>query len=184
MKKITLLLLILPIFMSSCGAHKKMKNQPPNQITVVTKAEKKISIEEESEEEEFLEENAVISAIIDKARDFLGTKYRYGGTTDEGMDCSGLVYTSFLTHNISLPRSSRDMSLLGERLNLNEVTTGDLLFFETDKKKKVINHVGLIVQLDSRSIYFIHSTSSRGVIISSMDEGYWREHFVMARRIL
>ena len=183
MKHIKFLLLVLAIIMTSCGAQKKMKNLSEAPVAVVTKTDH-TSPEEETAEEEFLEENAVISAIIENARAFLGTKYRYGGTSNEGMDCSGLVYTSFLTHDISLPRSSRDMSLLGERLNFDEVTTGDLLFFETDKKKKVINHVGLIVELDSENIYFIHSTSSRGVIISSMEEGYWKEHFVMARRIL
>ena len=75
------------------------------------------------------------------------------------------------------------MSLRGDRLNLDEVSIGDLLFFETNKKKKVINHVGLIVDLAEDAILFIHSTTSRGVIISSMNEDYWRDHFVMARRV-
>ncbi|WP_324720912.1 C40 family peptidase [Salinimicrobium sp. HB62] len=122
--------------------------------------------------------------IIDHALQFLGTKYKYGGTTPDGMDCSGLVYTCFLQNDISLPRSSKEMAQLGEQLELGNVRTGDLLFFITDRRKKNINHVGLVVELDADNIYFIHSSTSRGVIISALNENYWRDHFVMARRIL
>lgn len=186
MKKAKFLLLLLPFFLISCGAQK------PNQSHTSTQElfPAKISyidhtVEElvEGEEEEEIEEERPFHAVVDYAKNFLGTSYRYGGTTGDGMDCSGLVFTSFLSQEITLPRSSRDMSLLGERLNLDEVSIGDLLFFETNKRKKVINHVGLIVELAANTILFIHSTSSRGVIISRMDEDYWKEHFVMARRI-
>lgn len=184
MKKAKFLLLFFPFFLISCGAHKRHQNFISNNESLP----KKVSYIDHSalelaEEEEEIEENTPFHAVVEYAKDFLGTSYRYGGTTGDGMDCSGLVFTSFLSQEIALPRSSRDMSLLGERLNLDEVSIGDLLFFETDKRKKVINHVGLIVELAANSIFFIHSTSSRGVIISSMDEDYWREHFVMARRI-
>ena len=127
--------------------------------------------------------NPVMLKVSENARAFVGTKYKYGGTTKKGMDCSGLIYTAFTAEDIPFPRTSRDMSHLGYRLNLNEVNVGDLLFFETDKKKKVINHVGLVVDRDPNQIYFIHSTTSRGVIISSLEENYWRENFVMARRV-
>lgn len=121
--------------------------------------------------------------VSENAKAFVGTKYKYGGTTKRGMDCSGLIYTAFLQEDIAIPRTSRAMSHLGNRLNLREVEIGDLLFFETDKKKRVINHVGLVVDRESDEIYFIHSTTSRGVIISSLDENYWKQNFVMARSI-
>lgn len=129
-------------------------------------------------------ENVLMHKVSENAKKFVGTKYKYGGTTKKGMDCSGLIYTAFLQENISIPRTSRGMSLEGKRLNLREVEIGDLLFFETDKKKKkVINHVGLVVESDPDEIYFIHSTTSRGVIISSLKENYWKDNFVMARRL-
>ena len=121
--------------------------------------------------------------ISENARKFEGTRYKYGGTSKRGMDCSGLIYTAFLEEGVSLPRTSRDMSKLGKRLNLREVKIGDLIFFETNKKKKVINHVGLVVDRKADDIFFIHSTSSRGVIVSSLNENYWRQNFVMARRV-
>ena len=100
------------------------------------------------------------------------------------MDCSGLVYTSFKTEDVELPRTSRAMSLQGTRLKLDEVNEGDLLFFETNKNRKVINHVGLVVGFNDEDILFIHSTSSRGVIVSNFSEAYWQNAFVMARRVL
>ncbi len=118
-----------------------------------------------------------------KAMDFLGTRYRYGGISRKGMDCSGLILTAFLEEDISLPRTARDMALQGSRLKLKEVGPGDLLFFETNKNTKVINHVGLVVEKKGGELMFIHSSTSRGVIISSLNENYWQQNFVMARRI-
>lgn len=129
------------------------------------------------------EDNRVFN-ITTFAREFEGTPYKYGGSGKDGIDCSGLVYNSFLRENIPLPRSSRDMAKQGERLSLEEVNIGDLLFFETDKNKKVINHVGLVVEIQPGHILFIHSSTSRGVIISSLADTYWWDHFVMARRVI
>ncbi len=128
--------------------------------------------------------NATASNIISYAKRFEGTRYKYGGTTKRGMDCSGLIYVSFSEENIPMPRSSRELSKKGNRLYLKEVSPGDLLFFETNKNRKVINHVGLVVEVQDEDIYFIHSSTSRGVIISSLSENYWNNNFVMARRVL
>lgn len=157
-------LLLLLVLMASCGTSRKSVERSKSMRTTETV-------------------DPVKAKVIEKAKSFVGTRYKYGGTTKRGMDCSGLIYTSYLSENINLPRTSRQMSHLGKRLNLREVSTGDLLFFETDKKKKAINHVGLVVEAAPTAILFIHSTSSRGVIISSLEEDYWKDSFVMARRI-
>ena len=129
------------------------------------------------------EDNRVYN-ITSFAMDFEGTPYKYGGTTRAGMDCSGLVYCSFKQEDIALPRSSKDMAHKGERLSLEEVNIGDLLFFETDKNRKVINHVGIVVEIDKGHIFFVHSSTSRGVMVSSLADNYWFDHFVMARRVI
>ncbi|SDS50955.1 C40 family peptidase [Gramella sp. MAR_2010_147] len=129
-------------------------------------------------------EDKTVNKVVRTAKKFEGTKYKYGGTDKKGMDCSGLIYVSFLEEGISLPRTSRAMSLEGKRLYLKEVNVGDLLFFETNKNRKVINHVGLVVEIDDDGIYFIHSSTSKGVIISSLSETYWYKNFVMARRVI
>jgi len=122
--------------------------------------------------------------IIDTALSYSGVRYKYGGTTRKGIDCSGLLYISFMEHDIYLPRVSFYMANEGKRIDLNEVTKGDLLFFSTSKRRKRINHVGLVVAIEGGEIKFIHATTSRGVIVSSLQEGYWNYAFVKATRIL
>ncbi len=124
-----------------------------------------------------------IKSIISYAKTFSGTRYKYGGTTKKGMDCSGLVYTSFKKENIILPRTSRTMATQGKAISLKKVSVGDLLFFKTNKKKNVISHVGLVVETKG-VIKFIHASTSRGVIISSLTEKYWNKAFAGARRVL
>ncbi len=128
--------------------------------------------------------SAKADVIINTALLFSGVRYKYGGTTRNGMDCSGLLYTSFLEHDISLPRASYEMANEGKTIRINEVTKGDLLFFKTSSRGKGINHVGLVVAVEGDDIKFIHSTSSRGVIVSSLREGFWNYAFVKATRIL
>ena len=100
------------------------------------------------------------------------------------MDCSGLIYESFKAFNIQLPRVSRDMAKEGDRVDLKDVQVGDLLFFKTNKKRNTINHVGLVTTALPGNIEFIHSTTSQGVIISSLAERYWYFSFAEARRLL
>lgn len=167
-------LLILLLLFASCGTSKRSLQHPE-------RGNSEVIYEPTSSEEKAVPH--VKNEISENAKYFLGTPYKYGGSSIKGMDCSGLIHIAFLEENISIPRTSREMSLLGDRLFLKEVETGDLLFFETNKNKKVINHVGLVVETTPQEIFFIHSTTSRGVIISSLKENYWYSHFVMARRV-
>ena len=125
-----------------------------------------------------------IDNIIDDAMRYEGTRYKYGGTTRSGMDCSGLVYVVFKENNIALPRVSRDMAKRGTKVVLKKAKEGDLLFFQTNKNRNVINHVGLVTSVKGDVITFIHSSTSRGVIVSTMDENYWKGAFVAVRRII
>ncbi|NCO63697.1 MAG: C40 family peptidase [Flavobacteriales bacterium] len=125
-----------------------------------------------------------VKHLVDFAKQFEGVKYKFGGTTNKGMDCSGLVYETFKAFEIELPRISRHMATQGAKVSIDSVKTGDLLFFKTSNKLKTINHVGLVVTALPGNIEFIHSTTSLGVIISSLAERYWYYSFVEARRIL
>jgi len=154
--KANLILVLFSLILTSCGGSRK-----------VAEASNKKS-----------------EAIVKYAKSFEGTRYKFGGTTKRGMDCSGLVYVSYQKENIAMPRISRDMAKRGKRISLSNTKQGDLLFFKTNKNKNTINHVGLVVETKRGAIFFIHSTSSAGVIITSLDEPYWKNAFVEVRRVL
>lgn len=128
--------------------------------------------------------NIKANDIINTAMTFSGVRYKYGGTSRKGMDCSGLLYISFKEHDVFLPRVSHEMANEGKRIRVNQVEKGDLLFFKTTRRGKKINHVGMVVAVENDEIKFIHASSSRGVIVSSLREGYWNYAFVKATRIL
>ncbi|AUS05929.1 C40 family peptidase [Pseudotamlana carrageenivorans] len=191
MKK-SLFILIIIISFSSCKPSKsaKRKKNTPDRVEIKTDAEvatdyhiePKETIKKRSKRRPSPEPKA--DQIIDYALKFEGTRYKWGGTTKSGMDCSGLVFESFRTHDILLPRISRDMAKKGTKIPLKKVTQGDLLFFKTGGRRNAINHVGLIVAIRNNDIEFIHATSSKGVIISHLNESYWQNAFEEARRIL
>ncbi len=171
MKKITpyILPILLSFLITSCGGSSKKRAV----ISSPTKKTKSYSNPT----------NKKIKSIIAHAKTFSGTKYKYGGTTKKGMDCSGLIYTSFKKENVILPRTSKTMATQGKPVSLKKVAVGDLLFFKTNKRKNVISHVGLVVQTKG-AIKFIHASTSRGVIVSSLNETYWNKAFASARRVL
>lgn len=125
-----------------------------------------------------------VDRIVANAMQYKGVRYRFGGTTKRGMDCSGVVYVAYGSQNVLLPRVSRDMAKRGRKISLRKVKKGDLVFFRTSKSRRSINHVGLVVSHKKGVIRFIHSTSSRGVIVSSLSEKYWKKAFVKATTIL
>jgi cell wall-associated NlpC family hydrolase len=117
--------------------------------------------------------------IVHYAKTFLGTPYRDGGTTRNGLDCSGLVMTVYDEFDIRLPRTSLDQSRVGSDIALARMKPGDLVFFKTSRAP--VSHVGIYIG----SGRFIHaSTSARSVRIDDMDSAYFRPRFVTARRLL
>ncbi|WP_299243853.1 C40 family peptidase [uncultured Aquimarina sp.] len=171
MNKLFYFLVIICITLSSCGGSKKSTS-----VTQITKntSSKKTKTNPKGKK---------IKSIINYAKTFEGTRYKYGGTTKKGMDCSGLIYTSFKKGEVVLPRTSKAMATQGDKISLKNVKIGDLLFFKTNKNKNVINHVGLVVAT-GKHIEFIHASTSKGVTISSLEERYWNKCFAGIRRIL
>ncbi|WP_245686391.1 C40 family peptidase [Psychroflexus sediminis] len=127
--------------------------------------------------------NTIIS-VVNYSKTYLGTPYKYGGMDPSGMDCSGLLQLSFLRYGVELPRTTRLMSKFGNKVKLKQVDVGDLVFFRTNKKSRGINHVGLVVNRTPKTIDFIHSSSSQGVMISSINNPYWRKNYVKSRRVI
>ena len=179
-----LLILLVAFLLSNCIVKKKTTYGKKRSITVEA-SEESTTAEEASEPEIIVDaETTKADAIINTALTYSGVKYKFGGTSRKGMDCSGLLYVSFNQNEVTLPRVSSEMAGEGKMIRLEKVKKGDLLFFKTSRKGKRINHVGLVVSVKRNEIKFIHSTSSRGVIVSSMREGFWNHSFVKATRVL
>ena len=85
--------------------------------------------------------------VIQTARGYTGTPYKWGGTTRSGMDCSGLLINSFNAIDYKIPRTSEAQSKLGKKVKIDKLERGDLVFFATGKKKRKITHVGLVTDL-------------------------------------
>lgn len=119
--------------------------------------------------------------FIARALQYLGTPYRYAGRSAKGMDCSGLVYrTSADVLGLQLPRRSDAIAEYTKRITDTEIQPGDLLFFNTTGK---ISHVGIYLGAGQ----FIHSASDgqrTGVIISYIQESYWKKAYRFAGSIM
>jgi len=110
-------------------------------------------------------------------RQWKGTRYEVGGLSRRGIDCSGFMYVTFKSKlGIVLPRSTELQAQRGESVSRSALRTGDLVFFKTGM---FIRHVGVYLERGR----FLHASTSRGVMISEMDDAYWKPRFWKARRI-
>jgi probable lipoprotein NlpC len=153
--------LFFALLLSSCGTSKmqvKQKVKPPNTIAV--------------------------EDLIDHAQSFLGTPYKWGGQSKKGIDCSGLIYSCFDAINLPVPRVTSELVKTGSKVAPRDLVPGDLVFFKTGKSRKKVNHVGLVIGQKDRGALFIHASTSKGVMISKLDEPYWHSTFITARRLI
>ena len=126
------------------------------------------------------------ASLIRTARTYTGTPYRSGGTTRLGMDCSGLLSTTFQEAGFDIPRTSNEQSTFGDDLRPRELRPGDLLFFATDGgTSRRISHVGLVTETPDvavSDVLFIHASSSLGVKEDNLKIPYWQRAYVKAVR--
>ncbi|NHQ60888.1 C40 family peptidase [Chlorobium sp. BLA1] len=109
---------------------------------------------------------------------YFGTRYRSGGQTPAGFDCSGFVRFMFSkVFNMELPRSSREMAAIGNKIGKNELQPGDLVFFQTSGSR--INHVGIFIGNDT----FVHSSLTKGITEDQLKQNYYEKRFAGAVRL-
>ncbi|SFT60602.1 probable lipoprotein NlpC [Kosakonia arachidis] len=149
-------LLVAALFLAGCSSHRA---PPPNP--------------------RLSDSITVIAGLNDQLREWRGTPYRYGGVTRSGVDCSGFVMMTFRDKfALQLPRETRQQAEIGTKIDKDDLLPGDLVFFKTGSGESGL-HVG-IYDTDNE---FIHASTSRGVMRSSLDNVYWRKNFWQARRI-
>ncbi len=116
--------------------------------------------------------------IVATAKQYLGVPYLWGGTSPKGFDCSGFAQYVFKAHGISLPRTSKEQYKVGTAVSKANLKAGDLVFFNTSGSG--VSHLGIYVGNNQ----FIHASSSKGVVITSLGNSYWSARYLGARRVL
>ena len=115
--------------------------------------------------------------LLEQHIDWKGTPYRTGGLSKRGVDCSGFVYLTFRSKlGYDIPRTTESQVSLGNTVDRRSLRSGDLVFFKTGLFSR---HVGIYLN-DSK---FLHASSSKGVIVSSLEEWYWQKHYWTAKRL-
>lgn len=193
LKNIVLPLLLLSSISINASVQDKLElnNNPVKAQTIVLKESKQVDEDIQAQLDvlldKFMEEldktaYMITDDILSTAFDYEGVRYRYGGTSYSGIDCSGLIVNAFANTDLNLPRTSRDLARVGEKVKKSKAKKGDLIFFNTRGNR--ISHVGIITEVTPDDIKFIHSSTSRGVIVSSINENYYKRRFVQINRVL
>jgi cell wall-associated NlpC family hydrolase len=123
-----------------------------------------------------------IDQLINTAEQFNGIPYRAGGSNDDGMDCSGLLFRVYSTNKFEIPRISSQQALFGLSVPINKIHRGDWLFFKTNGSV-TINHIGIVSHVKgANEVTFIHASTSKGVRSDELYANYWLKAFEKAIR--
>ncbi|MDY0971918.1 bifunctional murein DD-endopeptidase/murein LD-carboxypeptidase [Siccibacter turicensis] len=132
----------------------------------------------QDEFEEMVRTLDVKTRLMDQYASWKGVRYRMGGSTKSGIDCSGFVQRTFREQfGLELPRSTYEQQEMGKSVSRTSLRTGDLVLFRAGSTGR---HVGIYIGNNQ----FVHASTSSGVMISSMNEPYWKKRYNEARRVL
>jgi lipoprotein Spr len=165
------------ILLSACSSTNTAKNMHPE--TRVVGMEDPSSLQASQDEFESMVRNLdVKSRLMDQYANWKGVRYRLGGDTKRGIDCSAFVQRTFREQfGLELPRSTWEQQETGKSINRGQLRTGDLVLFRAGSTGR---HVGIYIGNNQ----FVHASTSSGVTISSMNEPYWNKRYNEARRVL
>lgn len=173
-------LMIVSAFVVSCGSSKNVSSHKKSGNKTVVKSENLRKLDSKFDGKVPRSTND----ILKDAEKYIGTPYKFGGNTSSGFDCSGFTVKVFEENSFNLPRRSTDQAEAGKNIDITDVKPGDLLFFATAGGSRV-SHVGIVHDIGpDGEVKFIHASTSKGVIISSLNEKYWNKAYLHAQRVL
>lgn len=107
-----------------------------------------------------------------------GVRYKYGGNSKNGIDCSAFIQRAYnISYNIKIPRTTKYQSKIGREVRKSQLKTGDLVFFKTGYNSR---HVGIYTNNGN----FMHASTKKGVIISSLENVYYKKHYWKSIRVI
>jgi len=178
-KKLAVLALSSAIIIS-CGNSKSVAESKKTSSKTVSKSENLRKLDSDFDGKVA----GSVKSLLKDAERYLGTPYKFGGNSSSGFDCSGFTVKVFQENNFNLPRRSSDQADAGKSIDIKTVKPGDLLFFATSGGSRV-SHVGIVHTIENDGeVKFIHASTSKGVIISSLNEKYWNKAYLHAQRVL
>ena len=115
--------------------------------------------------------------LYSQYEEWKGVRYRFGGLSKKGIDCSGFVHVTFRSKfGLKVPRTTEKLSMVGAPVERSGLRTGDLVFFRTGSKAR---HVGIYLEKGR----FLHASKNRGVVISRLNNVYWKSKYWKAKRL-
>lgn len=174
---------VVTLLMTSCGSSRTVTATSGHRVHKTTSGKASNNNVRPSEKVEYAIIDGTLEstsrALLSEAKKWLGTPYKYGGEDKSGVDCSGLVLSVFRDAlNIKLPRSSSKQKEYSSDISKRDLIPGDLLFFSTTGGGKV-SHVGMYIGEGK----MVHSSTSRGVMVSRIEEDYFVRTFAGAGRV-
>lgn len=167
----------LATVLSACSSTNTSNNAQTD--THAVKGQNGFLLQASQDEFEQMVQNVDIkSRLMDQYADWKGVRYRLGGTSKRGIDCSAFVQTTFREQfGLDLPRSTYEQEDTGKSINRGKLRAGDLVLFGAGSTGR---HVGIYLGNDN----FVHASTSSGVMISNLNDNYWKKRYREARRVL
>lgn len=167
------------VMLSGCGTLSSTAEASNSRNAQAHEERRGLALQSTQDEFESLVKNVDIkSRILDQYAGWKGVRYRMGGSTKKGVDCSSFVQITFREQfGLTLPRSTSMQQNVGKQIKREKLRPGDLVLFRAGSTGR---HVGIYIGNDN----FVHASTSSGVIISNLNEKYWNSRYHQARRVL
>lgn len=181
--KFILFALTIVLFLSSCTKRIYLNDEVT--YSVEEKDENTNNFDNASESNSvFSNEQEFISRLIDYAESLNGSPYKWGGTTPDGFDCSGFIQYIFSHFGVNIPRMPADIAAISVKVEKKDLQSGDIVYFKgSNINSDEIGHIALVTEKTENGFKFIHSTSSKGVIVSDINQfDYWISRYLFATR--